>query len=100
RRVAAAPAVAAVVAFREAIVILRQHRAAPADDRDANSRGGFLQQDFAAARSRRRLVIAAPRQHVRIVVAAADADQLIDLVVIRRDVFVGDGPGDFPAVAL
>ena len=44
-------------------------------------------------------MILAARQRILIVVAAAHADQLIDLVVVRRDVLVADGPRDLPAVA-
>ncbi len=54
---------------------------------------------FGAARRRRRQEELAARQRVGVVVAAVDADQLVDLVVVRRDVLVGDRPGDLPAVA-
>ena len=59
----------------------------------------FCEQPLAAAQRRRRHEELAARQRVRVVVAAADADQLIDLVVVRRDVPVVDRPGDLPAVA-
>ena len=41
-----------------------------------------------------------PGSDVGIVGAAAHADQLLDLVVVGRDVGVGDRPRDLPAVAL
>src|SRR3954451_21147947 len=44
-------------------------------------------------------MIAAARQRVLIVVAAADADQLVDFVVVRRNILVANGPRDFPAIA-
>src|SRR5579864_2447770 len=43
---------------------------------------------------------AAAGKRILIVVAATDTDQLVYLVVIRGDVFVADGPGDLPAVAI
>ena len=45
-------------------------------------------------------MVAAARQGIEIVVAAADADELIDAVIVRCDVFITDGPGDFPAIAV
>src|SRR5205085_11661942 len=83
RRIAAAPAVAAVVTLRKAVVILRQHGATPADDRYAGPSRRLLQQHLAATLARRRHMIFTTRQHVRIVIAAADADELINSVVIR-----------------
>ena len=46
----------------------------------------LLQQPLAAARRRRRLQELAAGQHLGVVRAAAHADQLLDLVVVRRDV--------------
>ena len=63
-------------------------------------RAALLQQPFAAAERGRRQMIAAAGQRILIVIAAADADQLIDFVVVRRDVLVADRPRDLPAVAL
>jgi len=45
-------------------------------------------------------VIAAARQRVRIVVTAANANELVDAVVVRSDVLVRNGPGNFPAITL
>ncbi len=44
-------------------------------------------------------MIATARQRVRIVIAAANADELIDPVVVGSDVLVGNRPGNFPTVA-
>ena len=63
-------------------------------------RRGLLQQPFTAARRGRRLHELAARERVRRVGAAADANQLFDPVVVRRDVGVSDRPRDLPAVAL
>src|ERR1700690_1666938 len=98
--VAAAPAVVAVVASGEAAVSAGHVRAAPVHDRDPETRGRPLDDALAAARRGWRHVIAAPGQRVGVVVAAADADELVDLVVVRRDVLVADRPGDLPAVPL
>ena len=98
RGVAAGAAVAAVVAGGEAARRLRHVGAASGDDVDADALGRLLQQALGAARRRWRLQEAAAGQRVGIVVAAADADQLLDLVVVGRDVGVGDRPGDLPAV--
>src|SRR5207247_1822469 len=54
----------------------------------------------AAPGMRRRLQVLASRQYLRIVGAAADADHLLDLVVVGGHVRVGDRPGDLPAVSL
>ena len=43
--------------------------------------------------------VIAARQHLGVVVSPAHADQLIDLVVVRRHVGVADGPRNLPAVA-
>ena len=99
RRVAAGAAAAAVVAGREAARRLGHVGAAAGDDVDAERLGALLQQPFAAARRRRRLQELAARQRLGVVVTAADADHLLDLVVVGRDVGVRDRPGDLPAVA-
>ena len=70
----------------------------PAHDRDVHLAERLLQQPLAAARRRRRQEELAPGQRVGIVGAAADANQLLDLVVVRRHVRVADRPGDLPAV--
>ncbi len=99
RGVAAAAALAAVVTGREAADRARHVGAAAGDDRHAEAFGRAHHDPFGAARRGRRQKELAPRQRVRVVVAAVDADQLVDLVVIRRDVLVGDRPGNLPAVA-
>ena len=99
-RVAATPALAAVVARREAAHRLGHVGAPAADERDADLRARAPHRDFGAAHLRRRQEVLAARQHLRVVVAATHADQLIDLVVVRRDVAVMDGPRDVPAIAL
>ena len=40
-----------------------------------------------------------PGKRILIVIAAADTDQLIDLIVVGRNVFVADGPRNLPAIA-
>ena len=92
RRVAAGAAPAAVVAGREAARRPGHVGAAAGDDVDAQRLRAFLQQPLGAA-GRRRLQELAARQRLGVVVAAADADHLLDLVVVRRDVGVGDRPG-------
>ena len=101
RRVAAGAAVAAVVARREAARRLA-----------SCWRGGRRRSEcravpraFCSSRSPQRGAGGGcrnllPGSESGIVVAAADADQLFDLVVVRRDVRVGDRPGNLPAVAL
>ncbi len=96
--VAPRAAVAAVVTRGIPAKRLRAVGAAPGDDRDVGLGEALAQQHLAAPGRRRRHVELAARQRVRVVVAAADADQLVDLVVVRRDVLVFDGPGDLPAV--
>jgi hypothetical protein len=79
---------------------LRHVRAATGDDRDAERARGFLKQSLAAARSGWRLEKRAARKAIRIVGAAAHTDELFDLVVVRRDILVGDWPRDLPSVRL
>ena len=75
--------------------------AASRHERHADRRlAGLHHQPLGASQLRRRQEVLAARQRVGVVVAATDADQLIDLVVVRRDVAVADGPRDLPAVAL
>ena len=97
-RVAALAAVAAVVARGEAAHRLRHIGAPAGHDRDVHLPERLLQQPLAAPGRRRRQQELAPRQRVGIVGAAADADQLFDLVVVRRDVRVADRPRDLPSV--
>src|SRR5262249_26300924 len=96
--VAAAPALTAEVALGMSVVIARHDGAAPGDDRNPNGFGRFLHQALAAAWSWRGHVELTPRQGILIVCAARNADELIDVVVVRRDVLVANRPWDFPAV--
>src|SRR5208283_3129490 len=91
---------AAEVAFRMAIVFLRQNRAPPGDKSHSGLGGRTPQQLFAAARRRRRQVKAAARQPGIVVWASANPHELIHLVVIRRQVPIADGPRDSPTIAL
>ena len=100
RRIAAAPAVAAVMAGRKAVVRHGLDRATDPHERHLQPCAGARERDFAAPHLRRRQEVLAARQRVVVVVAAADPDQLIDLVVVRRDVAVVDRPRDVPAVTL
>ena len=93
-------AVAAVVAGGKAARRPRHVGAAACHDGRCRACERPLEQALAAARRRRRLQELAAGQRLGVVVAAADADELLDLVVVRRDVRVGDRPGDLPAVAL
>ena len=96
--IAAFAAGSAVVAGGVSIVRAGERPRGDPKPRDAYALGRFLQQAFAAARRRRRKMEAAAGKRVEVVIAAADADELIDPVVVGRDVFVADGPGDLPAV--
>src|SRR5262249_2261628 len=73
-------------------------RAPPRDDGDVHRLERLLQEALAAPHCGRRHEVLAARQGIRVIVAAVDADELIDLVVVRRDVLVFDRPGDLPAV--
>ncbi len=82
-----------------AVVIARQDGAADGHDVDSGVFGRALHDVFATTQRRRRKKVAAAGKSIRIVVAAADSDELIDLVVVGCDVFVADRPGDFPTIA-
>ena len=82
------------------IVRTRQNGSAAGNNGDADLLRGFLHQPFAAARGRGRQVKLAAGQRILIVIAAAYADQLIDLVVIRSDILVANRPRDFPPIPL
>src|SRR5262249_28153847 len=88
-RIAAAAALAAVVAGRESAYGARHVGAAAVDDRHAELGAGAHHDAFGAARRWRWQEFRTAGQRVGIVRAAVDADQLIDLVVVRRDVLVG-----------
>ena len=98
--VTAGAAVAAVVTRGEAAGRARHVRAASGDNRDSQLGEALLEQAFAAARRGRRLEKLAARQRIRIVGAPAHADQLFDLIVVRRDLRVRDRPRNLPAVAI
>src|SRR5579871_2065603 len=95
RGVAARSARSAIMARRKSTMLAREHGAASTDDGVSGASGGRAQDRFAAARTRRRHVKLAARQCVTRIVAAIDADELIDAIVVRRDVRVRDGPGNF-----
>ena len=97
--VAARAAVAAVVTGRIAVAAacVRLARRPATIGMSIVANAFFSSRSLQRMRRRRHEELAA-RQRVRVVVAAVDADQLIDLVVVRRDVLVFDGPGDLPAV--
>src|SRR5262249_51818622 len=59
-----------------------------------------LQQKLTAPRVGRRQVIFAARQRIRIVIATADSDELVDLVIVRSHVPVAYRPWDLPSIAL
>ena len=86
RRVAAAAALPAVMARRKAVVRHRLDCATDPHERHLEPLSRARQRDLTAAHLRRRQEVLAARQRVGIVVATAHADQLIDLVVVRRDV--------------
>ena len=100
RRIAAGAAVPAVVAGGESARRTRHVRPSSGNDRQPELGHAPHHQALAAARRRRRLQELAARQHFRVVRAAADANQLLHLVVVRRDLRVLDRPGDLPAVTL
>ena len=79
-------------------MLFRKHGTATAHQRNSDVLRGLLHQPLAAAGGRRRQMELASRQRVLIVVAAADADQLVHLIVVRRDVLVPDGPGNLPSI--
>src|SRR5204862_7786668 len=60
----------------------------------------LLEQPFAASWRRRRLQELAARQDLGIVGASAHANELLDAIVVRRQLRVRDRPRDFPAIAL
>ena len=78
---------------------LRHIRPPAMDHRQTKLVERLPQQSLAASRGRRRQQELAARQRFRVIVAAVDADQLLDLVVVRGDVLVFDRPGNLPAVA-
>ena len=91
-RRAAASALAAVVARRPAVVVLRQDREARRHARDVELLLRPLNQQLVAARLGRRQKDAVGLVGELRQVRAEDADQLVDLVVVRLDVIVGDRP--------
>ena len=97
---AAGAARAAVVAGAASVVRPGQDGAANGHARDAEALGRAGQDHLRAAGPDRRQVIAAAGQRIRVVVAAGDADELLDAVVVRGDVRVADRPRDVPAVPL
>src|SRR5215472_14528523 len=98
RYIATIHAVAAVMARGTVIVSAREQRFSYGDDRNPHGRDGALQNGLAAAERQRRQIMLSGGKDLQSVVVAADADHLLDAVVIRRDVVVGDGPIGFDAV--
>ena len=90
-RRAAAPALAAVVAGRAAIERPGQDRHPRRYARDLEPVAGLLDQPLVGARGGRRLEDAVGLV-LQPFVAAEQADHLVELVVVRLDVVVGDGP--------
>ena len=99
RRAAPGPARPAVVAGGPAPVGTRQHRAPNRHRRDPEPPRRPPQDHLGAARLHRRQVMAAARQGVGVVVAAGHPDQLLDPVVVGRDVGIADRPGDAPPLS-
>ena len=99
-RVASRAAVATVVTRGKSAGRTRHVGAAAGHYGDAELRHAALQQALATSRPRRRLEKLAPGKGVRVVSAATDADELLDLIVVGRDIGVRDRPRDLPAVAL
>ena len=90
-RPAAAAALAAVVARGAPVVRLGQDRQPRRDDRDVQLLGRLLDQQLVAARPGRRQKNAV-RLVRQVLLRAEDADQPIDLVVVRLQIVVGDRP--------
>ena len=88
---AAAAALAAVVARHPAVERLREDRQPAGDARDLQLVGGLLDEQLVAARLGRRQedAVGIVRQAL---VAAEDADERVDPVVVRLHVLVGDRP--------
>ena len=88
---AAAAALAAVMARGAPVVRLGQDRQPRRDDRDVQLLGRLLDQQLVAARRGRRQknAVRLVRQVLR---RSEDADQPIDLVVVRLQIVVGDRP--------
>src|SRR5215471_15070463 len=89
---------AAVMTGSKSVVRASQDSTATGNDRNTHALCSFLQEHFAAAGARRRHVVSAAGQRVRIVIAATYADQLVHPVVVWRDVSVRNGPWNFPPV--
>ena len=98
--ITAGATVAAIVTGREAARRTRHVGPPPGDYRYTKLAHALLKQAFAATWSGRRLQELAARKGVRIIRTAAHANELFDLVVIRRDVGVRERPRNFPAIAL
>ena len=82
------------------VQLARHYRAPSRDQLDANAGSRLLQKALAASRRRRRQVILAARQPIRVVGSAVDTYELFHAVVIRREVFVANRPGNLPTVTL
>ena len=100
RGAAPRPARPAVVAGGPPPVGLRQHGAADGHGGDAEPSGRPRQDDLGAPRPHRRQMVAAARQGIGVVAAAGHADELLNAVVVGRDVRVADGPGNAPSLPL
>ena len=88
------------MALPKASMISREHRPADVYDGDANACCGVLQKPFSTAQPGCRQMVFASGKGIGIVISAANSNQLLNLVVIGSNVFVADGPGDFPAIPL
>src|SRR6185312_4897057 len=99
RRVAAAPALSAIVAGQAAVDALRQHRHARRDDRNVQLLAGALHQHFMNAR-RNRWQEVAIRRAANTFMSAGDAHESFGLVIPGRHFFISHWPVEAEAVEL
>ncbi len=83
------------------VLAFGQHRAVDGQRRDAERRHVLFAVEFRGAEGRRRLehAVRGTRRVLEAVVVAVDADEHLDLVVVRRDLLVGERPVETEAVA-